>query len=150
MNEIIWILAKNFSKKEAWGDASKMRALTIWLIQSIREQLPEGCWIKIHCGYKSEGHEKNSFHYKAQAIDFHVVGLSILEAELIIMKYLRESGLVEYIGIGIYPDWANPGFHIDTRGKRASWSRIGSDYLAYSTGIEYIKNNYKMPETATG
>lgn len=141
--EIVWRLARNFNTGEAWGEPEKINPLLLWLLQSIRDRLPRGSAIKIHVGFKTAGHSKSSWHYKGMAVDFHVIGLSVLEAEEIIMKFLTETGLIEYVGIGIYPDWNNPGFHLDVRGTRAAWSRIGADYLAYLTGVNYIKNGYK-------
>lgn len=145
---IMWLLLRHFKDYEAWGDPSKMDPFILFLIDGFRESLPKGCWIKVHCGYKEKGHTKNSFHYKGKAIDFHVIGMHVSEAESHLQKYLRtpkiingvECKLIDFVGIGVYPEWADPGFHLDTRGVRASWARIKGKYVAYELGVEVIKN----------
>jgi hypothetical protein len=143
---ILWLILKNFKVREAWGDPSKMNHLLLYLMDGFRSSLPNGCWIKVHCGYKEGGHTKNSFHYKGKAIDFHVVGISALEAEACLMHYLSQSKVIDgveyqllnYVGLGLYPEWANPGFHLDVRGKRASWARVGGAYVSYDLGLKQL------------
>lgn len=141
---MLWMPLDYFKLSEAWGDPYKMHPLLIFIMEKFRMALPNGCWIKVHCGYKEGGHTKNSFHYKGRAIDFHIVGCSLLEAERHLIKFLKRPMLFDnkthcllnYVGLGIYPDWNDPGFHLDIRGKKASWSRLGGQYVAYDVGIE--------------
>lgn len=145
--QVMWMLLNHFKSSEAWGDPLKMHPSTMFLLDKYRGLLPHGCWIKVHCGYKDGGHSKNSYHYKARAVDFHVVGCSLLEAERHLMRLLnasvmingKEFKLIEFVGVGIYLDWNDPGFHLDTRGVRASWARIDGAYVAYTIGLEKAK-----------
>ena len=142
MEKIDWCLATKFKESEAWGDPMKMSYRIVWLLANIRASLPNNCWIKIHKGSSISGHAKKSQHYNVPclAVDFHIVGCPLLESEMHIMKYLHNSGMIEFVGIGIYPQWLNPGFHIDIRGERASWSKLNGKYVAYKLGIEFARN----------
>jgi len=143
MDKIDWCLATNFKETEAWGVPAYMDHRIIWLMQNIRSVLPTNCWIKVHKGYSEPGtHDaKKSKHYDnpCTATDYHVVGCDVLEAEAHIMKYLHNSGMIDFVGIGIYPQWINPGFHTDVRGVRASWSKIDGEYVGYKLGLEHIR-----------
>jgi len=140
MNDMDWLLAKFFKKTEAWGDPSQMKYSIIWLMDNIRSDLPNGCWIKVHSGFRNLKNDNDKGqHPKGTAIDFHIVGCSVLEAEAHIMKKLYNTGMLEYCGIGIYPQWVNPGFHLDTRGEKASWAKLNGEYVAYKLGLEYAR-----------
>jgi len=144
MEKIDWCLATNFKESEAWGVPANMDYRIIWLLGNIRGILPNNCWIKVHKGYSNNaGHSKKSQHYQipCTAVDYHVVGCSFLDAEAHTMKYLHNSEMIDHVGIGIYPQWINPGFHVDVRGVRASWSKIDGEYIAYKLGLEYARKN---------
>ena len=63
----------------------------------------------VHVGFSRSGHAADSYHYKGLALDFHVPNaaprhiLSVIDA------------LGHFGGVGFYPWWNNPGFHIDHR-----------------------------------
>lgn len=141
---MIWNILDYFYQSEAWGDHTKMNPIILFVMDKIRGMLPHGCRIKIHCGFADSGHSRKSEHYKGNAVDFHVVGLTFLDAETLLMTYLHRKGLVNFVGVGLYPDWSNPGFHIDCRGSRASWGKINSTegYVSYAAALEYAKNKY--------
>ena len=143
MDKIDWCLAANFKETEAWGKPENMNYQIIWLMQNIRSVLPTNCWIKVHKGFSDPGRHDvtKSQHYNnsCTAVDYHVVGCSLLEAEAHIMKYLHNSGMIDFVGMGIYPQWISPGFHTDVRGVRASWSKINGEYIAYKLGIEFAR-----------
>jgi hypothetical protein len=147
---LLWACLKNFNPREAWGDYSKMDPVLLFIHDAFRSTLPAGCWIKVHCGYKDTGHTKNSYHYSGKAIDWHVEGINPVEAERYLMKFLKTPifinnevyKLINYMGVGLYPEWITPGFHTDIRGTRANWSRIGGKYAAYSDGVEALKQRY--------
>jgi len=141
----LWLPMEFFNAREAWGDPFEMHPLLIFIMEKFRQKLPNGCWIKIHCGFKEKGHQPNSFHYVGRACDFHVIGCSFLEAERHLMKYLRtpvllkdgqQDQLINFVGVGNYPEWNDPGFHLDIRGTRASWARLNNKYVAYELGLE--------------
>lgn len=149
MDTIGWMLLKHRTYNDAWGDPAKMDPMVVWLIDEIEDSLPKGCSVKIHCGYKEGGHTPNSYHYKGEAIDWHIVGMSPAAAEEHVIKFLhkpkavngKEIKLIEIVGFGCYPEWLNPGFHIDRRGVRASWSMVGGKYVAYEIGAKLMKAN---------
>ena len=144
---MLWLILRNFKPSEAWGDPNKMDPLLLFFIDTFRATLPQGCWIKVHCGYKEGGHTINSYHYLGKAIDWHVEGMPSASAEAHLMRFLKEPKiingaefkLIDFMGVGVYPQWANPGFHTDTRGKRASWSQIDGKYVAYDLGVSMLK-----------
>jgi uncharacterized protein YcbK (DUF882 family) len=140
---MIWKMLDYFRETEAWGDPSKMDPFLLFMLDKIRGRLPSGHWIKIHKGFATAGHSPKSQHYHGKAVDFHVVGCDLLDADAHIMRYLHGTGLVDNVGIGIYPQWLNPGFHLDTRGERASWAKIDGQYVSYKIGYEYAKNMRK-------
>lgn len=147
---LVWASLNHFNPQEAWGDPRKMDPSTLHIHDKFRSTLPKGCWIKVHCGYKDTGHTKNSYHYVGKAIDWHIEGMNPVEAEKHLMRFLRTPlsingsvvQLINYMGVGVYPDWVTPGFHTDTRGTKASWARIGGKYVAYGLGVELLKQKY--------
>lgn len=147
-NYLVWMILDAFKITQAWGDPFKMHPILLFIIEKFNKSLPHGCWIKVHCGYKEKASKKNSYHCHGRAIDFHVVGCTFVEAESHLMKFLNESvilhgmeyKMISYVGIGIYPEWSDPGFHLDIRGKPNSWARIDSNYTTYTQGLEIAKN----------
>jgi len=144
---MIWNILDHFSPREAWGDPAKMNKDLLFLLDKTRGMLPHGCRIKIHCGFGGNGHSKKSQHYLGNAADFHVIGIPFLESESLIMTYLHVKGLIEKVGVGIYPDWHSPGFHLDVRGDRASWGRVGKEYVSYQEALEYTRKKLNTKET---
>ena len=72
--------------------------------------------IHIHVAWSDSGHSKKSYHYKGMAVDFHFGGsLSMLEQ----FAFIR--ALPELKGIGFYPWWHSPGWHVDLRGTNLFW-----------------------------
>jgi len=136
---MIWKILKHLKRGSSWGDPERMDPLLLFILDRIIDELPTGCVAKIHCGFKTVGHSSKSMHYKAKAVDFHIVGVPFLVAETLISEFLHKTGLVDLVGFGIYPEWNSPGFHLDTRGKRASWGRVGGEYVAYASALEYAK-----------
>ncbi|OPZ24247.1 MAG: hypothetical protein BWZ01_02919 [Deltaproteobacteria bacterium ADurb.BinA179] len=62
----------------------------------------------VHEGFSKDGHAPDSYHYRGEALDFHVPGVSMRET----LRLLDKHG---FGGAGVYYWWNNPGFHIDTR-----------------------------------
>jgi hypothetical protein len=67
-----------------------------------------GLPMKVHGGWE-EGHASNGYHPKGRAIDFHVNGVS----PRFILHKIDSFG--KFGGVGYYPEWNNPGFHVDNR-----------------------------------
>ena len=81
--------------------------------------------IIIHSDYR----DNSERHKSGQAVDIRIVGFDVLD-----MYFLAEK-FGKFKGIGIYPNWNNPGLHIDTF-KSGRW-------LAYNSGTrqEYTALN---------
>ena len=127
----IWKLINHFSKNANWGDPNKMAGTLLLAMDAIREycNMP----IVINCGYATSGHVTHSYHYKGMACDWHFESsnpkLSVPEFlsthVKIVVDALDDLQLDEFVGLGIYPYWHKPGFHLDVRGYRARWWRDG-------------------------
>lgn len=127
-----WENIRFFSPEEAWGDPYKMDHNLIIRLDQLRELA--GKPIIIHCGYATEGHSLNSFHYKGMAADLHIEGYSLLD------QYLLAEQAGPFGGIGVYPDWSRPGLHLDVRpGPHKRWGRTDGIYTplrGYSFEVE--------------
>lgn len=77
------------------------------LVLKLRERL--GAPMIVHAGYASHGHAGKSLHYEGRALDFHVPNVSPRR----VLQVIDELGC--FNGVGWYPFWNNPGFHIDNR-----------------------------------
>lgn len=134
-NSIIWE-ESGVEKTDQWGDPDKVSGFLIALIGLIQSEIGE---VEIHCAYKKNGHSKNSQHYKGNAADFHFKNLckeSFMEQYNDIIEVLDEFQLTDFTGLGIYPQWNNPGFHIDVRGEKARWGQIDGEYVGADYALE--------------
>ena len=126
MNQKDWGKVRFFTKNENWGDPLMMERDLIFLLEELRGRFD--CPFVIHCGYETSGHTQNSQHYRGNAVDFHVVGPQFLDAIDLIGRYIgpAPTGFDRdgVIGLGIYPHWRDPGFHLDLRGYRARWGAV--------------------------
>ena len=89
-------------------------------------------WVLIiHAGKATNGHSKNSQHYKGKAIDFHWVDKTGKVVPLFAQE--KVADLFPWIGKGSYPGWNSPGLHRDLRKRRKynegySWIKFGDNY----------------------
>lgn len=125
MTENDWNNIKYFSPHENWGDWTKIYKKLIYTLDKFREYL--GKPIIINCGYSTTGHTSKSFHYKGMAVDIHIKNMHVVD------QFLAAERFDEFNGIGLYPNWHNPGLHLDIRPKTAK-----KNYDARWLGI--IKN----------
>lgn len=109
MTNLDWCDIKYFKPSE-FKEPNKMNKFFVFRLDKLRDFI--GKPIVIHSDYR-EG--DIGYHGKGEAVDFHVKELNIVDAYLLIEK----SGL--FNGIGIYPNWNNPGFHVDMRSEPARW-----------------------------
>ena len=145
---MIWDHIKYFHAGEKWGPASGINGLLIMLLDKIRECWPDSSFV-IHCGFESDGHAKDSQHKTGNAVDFHVQCAMSFAAQIErLEKILKELQVFNRVGLGIYPTWNNPGFHLDVRGSFARWGRIGDTYVGYADIIEYVKRQVVEKENA--
>lgn len=137
---MLWNYIKNFSPKEAWGSAPAMNGTLILLMEAIRNLWGADEGFVIHCGYESSGHATDSYHKKGDAVDFHIKSaLTLPEQSLRLSKILLGLQVQSRVGLGIYPDWNNPGFHLDVRETYARWGRIGMSYVSYGDALEHAR-----------
>jgi len=147
----IWqAIRAHFHRDEKWGDPDKVDPMLLGILFILRREIKKP--FSIHIAYDPPGtHSDKSYHYTGQAVDFHIVGLTFLEAVEAMEKALKELKLWDLVGFGIYPDWKHPGFHLDIRGHKARWSaryikagkvKIIQKYFGYDYGKEYAKEKF--------
>lgn len=117
-----WTPLRYFQEDEFMPGASKSSKEIRFLIDDIRQAL--GVPVSINCCWAAKGHALKSYHYTGQAIDFHLTGLDF-KTQYGIISSFRAIG-----GLGFYPTWNNPGWHIDTRpgAQRLEWLCINGIY----------------------
>lgn len=133
-----WSTIKWF-RPEEFKHPEKLDASLVYLLDYLRDQM--GAPFVSHCDYDRKGHGSSSQHYYGRADDGHFIGVSYPLAVDKIVNIVENTtvGMVRamhpeffpgadedrkignLIGMGIYPQWNNPGFHFDTRGERARW-----------------------------
>src|SRR3972149_909229 len=130
---LIWQLMKpTFSQNEDWGDPSKITHILLFTMYRIRIATAQS--IHIHNAWTDgKGHTDGSEHYKGNATDFHFTKISLKVAIPLLEKTILDLGIADEIGLGIYPYWNSPGFHLDCRGKKSRWGRLAGDkeYVYY-------------------
>lgn len=165
---MVWSKLKWFSPSENWGDPSKVDPTLLLLLDEIRDVI--GWPIVIHCAYETSGHSPNSYHYLGRAVDFHFKSsvpfyeqverlLRILDqikleiSYYVIYKPSRSLlPISDFVGLGIYPAWNNPGFHLDIRSSKtpARWGWKGDyeilphgrkkkKYVSFNEALEYAR-----------
>jgi len=125
----IWNKLKHFKPSENWGNPEKINGLLLLLLDEITDRVKkaakeeeEAAICVIHCAYDKRGHAANSQHYKGNAVDFSIRGgFSAKKSHQIILQTLKDWQLEDKVGLGVYPDWFNQGFHLDVRGEKARW-----------------------------
>lgn len=142
----IWSKLNYFSANENWGDKDKINPFLLILLDKIAYEVREYAWRNnkavpyciIHCAYETSGHSQNSQHYRGNAADFHFENISVLEAYGIILRVLKDYQLENFVGLGVYPDWINQGFHLDVRGDKARWSQVFGKYVDIERGVRLL------------
>lgn len=117
MNKSQWDTIKYFSPSENFGDPAKMSYRLLILLDNLREFLERP--IVIHCGY--EDRQNSSYHCRGMAVDCH--------CDLNLFDFFNAALRFEFIGVGVYPWWNNPGLHLDVRpldigAPKAMWGSI--------------------------
>lgn len=115
-----------YFKPSEWPkDPSKVDPRLCYALDAVREAA--GAPISIHVAWDKGGHAANSFHYRGLAVDFHFLGpippVHQLNAIL---------PVPEIMGIGRYPSWAHPGWHVDLRpSPRLFWVEQDGRYVYF-------------------
>jgi uncharacterized protein YcbK (DUF882 family) len=117
-----WSKIQYFSPEEKWGNPNLMDEHLIVGLDAVRAYI--GLPIRVHCGYEKR-ENLTSQHNFGRAVDCSCEQLSLIDFWIACEKFNWFNGL------GLYPDWATPGLHLDTRpGPPARWGRIGGKYVA--------------------
>ncbi len=127
----IWEMIEGFSPEENWGNSKKLNGMLLLVISAVRklfrEKDPDAVFI-VNNAYATKGHAPKSQHYRGNAMDFHIkTSLPFWKQVLIITDILTELQIADRVGLGIYPDWNSPGFHLDVRGSKARWGKIDEE-----------------------
>lgn len=105
-----WWGVKGFTADEAWGDPYKMDKILVYRLSAlrkfIRDRLNKEARIIVHCGY--EERERGGYHPRGMAVDCHCTNISLVDFYLAAERF-------QFGGIGVYPNWNNPGLHLDVR-----------------------------------
>ena len=122
--EVNWKEIKYFKPQNPWGDVSKVNPDLIYLIDEFRAYV--GKPFILHNAYEKSGHNDDSQHYLGLALDGHFVDLHWMDQFLLAMKFGK------FNGVGVYPDWNNPGLHLDIRQNKndtnSTWVRYKGKY----------------------
>ena len=124
-----WDHIKHFKKEEFKQDPDRADFFLIRELDGIREEteLP----IIIHEVWAESGHVEDSHHYSGIAADFHFNDPN--KNYFLQLLYLITN---QNIGaIGFYPNWNNPGWHIDLK-KGLTWYRDKKGFYHY--GVEAL------------
>lgn len=123
-----WDNITNFSPKE-FG-ATGMSKLLIYTLQDMRDYT--GRKIIIHSGFR-EG--STGYHPLKMAVDLHIEGLHVIDQYLIVERFDA------FNGVGVYPNWNQPGIHVDVRRKNKL--NMDSRWGCLEAG-KYLKLDYEF------
>ena len=132
---IDWKRIKHFKEDEWRLDPDKANPLLVKILDTLRAI--SGSKIRINGCWAESGHSKNSWHYTGNAVDF-----VFLSKIYYLQQYSYLSLFSELRGIGFYPDWDTPGWHVDLRPEFLRWVRINGNYL-YDRNV-FIKTIINM------
>lgn len=121
MNQDQWETIHFFRPEENFGDPTRMSYQLLITLDNFRGYIDVP--IIIHCGYETDGHSENSYHYKGMAVDCHAKGIDLYDFYFAATRF-------QFNGIGIYPWWNSPGLHLDVRptkylGAKSFWGSTG-------------------------
>jgi hypothetical protein len=132
MTDEEWKKLKYFKITENWGDPYKMDYQLLLALEKFRSMLNK----PITINYGTQGsHVSGSYHYKGMAVDLHVKGMELFDVFMIAIR------IPEFGGIGLYPEWNNPGLHLDIRqvDKKVMWVKQANIYI-YNLNKKSMKN----------
>lgn len=136
MTEKEWAALNYFRPTEkGWGgveSANRMSGAFMRKLDLMR--LHAGAPMVVHAGWADSGHSDKSMHYEGRALDFHFGRDPQTHAELSVAEqFLRICSMRMFGGVGYYPYWNTPGWHIDDRARRPTlyWIQDGSGIYHY-------------------
>ncbi|HHL40886.1 MAG TPA: hypothetical protein ENJ37_10305 [Deltaproteobacteria bacterium] len=139
----IWTYAEGFSPGEKWGEPDRMNGLLLLLLAALRREfraVDASARFIVHAGFATSGHAPRSQHYSGNAADFHVeTTLSYGDQVALMVDALDGLQVTDRVGLGIYPHWNSPGFHLDVRGEKRRWGRLGGGYVSFEEAMEAME-----------
>ena len=143
-----WELVKYFRPAEFSPRPDMMEQSIVFLLDTIRDLYCSPIHVT-SAWAPGTGHSATSQHYVGKAVDFWVAGIPFRDAVELMEDFLsappRGIGEANKVGLGIYPAWSMPGFHLDTRGEYARWGwtgKIKNGKMIYDN-YEYAKSKIK-------
>lgn len=118
-----------FKDSEWRKDPSRVSPLLKEALDNVRHAA--GVPIVINVAFSTSGHAPSSYHKRGEAVDFSFRGLDFSKQlhAILSQNVLR--------GIGYYPWWNNPGWHVDLRqGKHLFWLSPVAGKYEYFLGEE--------------
>lgn len=120
---MIWKYIWYLSKREAWGNPEKINGLLLLLFDPITKYM--GARFIVHYAFQGN-HSATGQHPQGNAADGHFdFDFPFYEQIIKLEKILEGLQVDDRVGLGLYPAWNNPGFHLDVRGRKARWGWIG-------------------------
>lgn len=138
MTDADWAQLKFMTKKDNWGDPSKMSKLLVFTLENMR--IFAGKPLLLTCpAYANSGHAEAGEHPKGNAADYRFEGMDILGMYLLAERF-------GFTGIGCYPNNGVPFMHVDVRTSDESnvfsrWIAIGNP--AAWTYVEFNESNFR-------
>lgn len=120
-----------YFRAEEWGqDPDKVQPALVHALDQVRNLV--GVPIVIHEAWARSGHAPKSLHKTtpARAVDFHFLGDLPPVAQ-----FAALSSFALFGGIGWYPHWKNPGWHVDTRSASPRTLWFQEDNGLYRYGV---------------
>lgn len=114
--------------KEKFGKPEYMSIILMSWLQMLRGNFAEDQYFNIHNGYAVKGHSPTGKHPKGEATDLDILNISLGDA------YRKIDGVWQG-GLGVYPEWNTPGFHLDCGPKRR-WIFRGGKYRKIEDSLE--------------
>lgn len=130
--QVNWNEIKHFKKSEWVHDPDLVPPTLAYGLDMARDtticdRFSSGVPIYIHECWAKDGHSPQSYHYTAQAVDFHFACDTITFFE----QFVILLSVPQFMAFGFYPQWEPcPGWHVDIRrGKsRIYWTKVGGQY----------------------
>lgn len=145
MRDEDWQLVKYFKAHEFMPNPYQMEQSIVFLIDTIRDLFNSPIHIT-SAWSPGTGHSATSQHYVGKALDFWIEDIPFRDAVDLMEDFLsappRGIGEWNKVGLGIYPAWSIPGFHMDTRGTMARWGAVTykgrQTYISWDSAYEAI------------
>lgn len=116
-----WSKVRHFKEGEFGPRADLVAPELIIILDEVRERA--GVPLRINCAWAHAGHSEKSYHYTGQAVDMSIAGGTPME-QYCLLREFRQLG-----GIGYYPEWNTPGWHIDLRSGFLQWVQMNGAYI---------------------